>query len=532
MLPHLRGSYRAICLALFVANVPLLLPAGESGSAPDKQCAPLAAADWDYAKARHLLSRAGFGGPPEEIERLQAMGLEGAVRYLVEFQELPEVAFDPPPEVSRPPSPAELQELNEEQRRQLRRRYMQQQRAHMLDVRAWWVRRMVESSRPLEEKMVLFWHGHFTSGARTVRDSQAMFDQNQLFRRYAAGNFRRLLHSVVHDPAMLRYLDNNNNSRQHPNENLARELMELFSLGEGNYTEQDVQEAARALTGYHVDRMAGRFRFASRAHDPGDKTIFGKTSSFDGDQLVELILEQPASARWLAHKLFVFFVHDSPDEATIDHLAAVLRQHDYEIAPMLKTMFGMAEFYSPRSMGQQIKSPAQLTIGSLRALGIEKVDGRAVAAAMGSMGQELFEPPNVKGWDGGRAWINSNWLVARHRFAAGLVAAVAEEPARAKPRDRVKKRDRGGEAAGAPAARFDAVAWCQQHKAFSPEAVVDQLASALLTVPLTSEERAEFVKKLGDLPPSSEWGEANEQVQKQVANLLLLMMTMPAYQLT
>ena len=517
--------------ALVVGSNSCWLQADEPSSPPEKPPALLAVDDWDYAKARHLLSQAGFSGPPEDVRRLHAMGLEQAVRHLVEFHSLEDVAFEAPTAPPRPPRPAELAQADAQKRQQLQRQLRQQQRAHMEAVRAWWVRRMLETRRPLEEKMVLFWHGHFTSGARTVRDSQAMFDQNQLLRRHAAGNFGQLLHAIVHDPAMLRYLDNNRNSQAHPNENLARELLELFSLGEGNYTERDVQEGARALTGYHVDRGSGQFRFANRVHDSESKTIFGQTGNFDGDQLVDLILEQPSTARWLAGKLFVFFVHDSPDEATIDYLAAVLREHDYELRPLLETMFRLEEFYGPRSMGGQIKSPVQLTIGTLRTLEVGDVDGRAVAAAMRSMGQDLFEPPNVKGWDSGSAWINSNWLLARHRFTAGLVAARPAAPGEA-PAARRKPRKVDAAGADRPAATFAAVEWCQSQGVFTSRTIVDRLALALFAKPPTTAERAELVKTLGSLPPKSEWKQMHDDIEARLANVLRLMMTMPAYQLT
>ncbi|MDP6350592.1 MAG: DUF1800 family protein, partial [Chloroflexota bacterium] len=166
--------------------------------------------------------------------------------------------------------------------------------------------------------------------------SYAMYTQNELFRKHAAGNFGQMLKGIVHDPAMLRYLDNDKNVKQHPNENLAREIMELFSLGEGNYTEQDIKGAARALTGYGFDRRSFEFVFRANAHDEDEKTIFGRTGNWDGDDLVDLILEQPATARFIARKLFVFFVHEDPSQQTVEQLAAVLRENDYELAPMLK----------------------------------------------------------------------------------------------------------------------------------------------------------------------------------------------------
>jgi uncharacterized protein (DUF1800 family) len=471
-----------------------------------------------------LLALAGFGGDLEEVQRLHRLGAARAVGELVDYAGRP--TFDgPAPAASQPPQPQpSLAQLTPQERQRVsqeRRRADQQQLA---ELRSWWVRRMVQSPRPLEEKMTLFWHGLFTSGYQTVRSSYAMYQQNELLRRHAVGNYGHLLAAIVRDPAMLRYLDNNSNVRGRPNENLAREILELFSMGEGNYSETDIKEAARALTGYGYVRDTWAFRFAARSHDEADKTIFGQTGNWDGDKLVELILEQPAAARYIARKLFVFFVHDDPNEATIEALAGILRQSDYEIAPVLKTIFLSQEFYSERAMASHIKSPAELVVGAARSLPLENIDYAALAVAMRNMGQDLFEPPNVKGWDGGRTWLSSNWLLARQNFAVSLVAGGGPLGPR-----RAKQFAKGPKAGSA---KTDLVALCTRNKLRTADEVIALFSRTLLPVPLTEAERAELLAVVGDLPAASDWNAQKSEIEAKLRRLVALIVSMPQYQLS
>ncbi len=219
---------------------------------------------------------------------------------------------------------------------------------------------------------------------------------------------------------MLRYLDNNSNRKAHPNENYARELLELFTLGAGNYTEQDIKEAARAFTGWTFAPRQEQYVFARRQHDYGEKTFLGRRGAFDGVEIIDIILEQPATARFVARKLFEFFVHEHPADDVVEALAALFRDHDYELRPLLRSMFRSKLFFSERAIRTQIKSPAQIVIGSARLLGVDQ-DPRLLAFGMRLLGQDLFAPPNVKGWDGGEAWINTNTLSMRHHLARYLV---------------------------------------------------------------------------------------------------------------
>jgi uncharacterized protein (DUF1800 family) len=502
---------RATTLLALLA-VPALLP-GRVAAEPPPALQPLPADAWDSAKARHLLARAGFGGTPQEVEALRALGVERAVASLVEYGRQP--ALDLPPPAPPPtPEPADLSKLSFEERQKVQQQRRQEQQQHMARVRQWWAERMVKTPRPLEEKLTLFWHGHFAAEYRTVQSSRAMLAQNELFRKHAAGNFGKLLHAVIHDPAMLRYLDNNRNTKGRPNENLAREIMELFAMGvDQGYTENDIKEGARALTGHTFDPRTWEYRYNAAAHDRGPKTIFGRTGTFDGDRFVDLILEQPATARFIARKLFVFFAHGDPAPAVIDRLAAVLRANDYELAPVLTELFRSEEFYSARSVGTQIKSPIQLAVGTARVLGVKDVEPQFVVTAAQSLGQELFGPPNVKGWDGGRAWVNTNTVVARANFPAQFLNRVAPVKGKAPP-------------------KFDAVAYLDGAKADTPEAVVDHFARALFAVPLPAETRKELTGFLRPLPPPSAWADRKAEVNARLSALLVLMMGLPEYQLT
>ncbi|MFB3067028.1 MAG: DUF1800 family protein, partial [Planctomycetota bacterium] len=288
----------------------LLGPALPAGAAPDTGDAlkPLPAGEWSHATAAHLLRRAGFGGSPQDVERVYALGLDGAVQGLLAFQGKPDtgMAYLNLTVHGRQPRGAYLG-LSRDERRQKAQEWRRQDRMQFLAVREWWMRTMIGTAHPLRERMTLFWHGHFTSGYRDVRNSYHMYVQNALFRRYATGSFRELLTAVSKDPAMLEYLDNNRNRRGRPNENFARELMELFTMGVGNYTEKDIKEAARALTGWTFRQ--NEFVFAERLHDPGRKTFLGRTGYFTGDDVLRIILEQPATARYLARKTFRYFAH-------------------------------------------------------------------------------------------------------------------------------------------------------------------------------------------------------------------------------
>src|SRR6266576_682044 len=257
---------------------------------------PLAEKRWNFTTAAHLLNRAGFGGTPAAIEELVSLGPQGAVSRLIDFEKIPDDTADPSwakPDPERAKRFQEIRRASEEERRRLTRQEQMLQRERMLELRAWWLRRMVNGPRPFQEKMVLFWHGHFATSMEKVRDAYLMWRQNELFRRLATGNWLTMLVEVGQDPAMLIWLDQAQSRKDHPNENFAREVMELFALGEGHYTEKDISEAARALTGWSYERLSQKFIERPFTHDRGEKTIFGKTGEFDGEDFLELVVQQP-----------------------------------------------------------------------------------------------------------------------------------------------------------------------------------------------------------------------------------------------
>ncbi len=381
---------------------------------------------FDRAAAAHLLNRAGFGGTPEEIEKLHALGLERAIENLLD-----PAGTDPlppfQPTVSEPLDGRSLAGLSKEERQKKNRERRMADQRQLQELRAWWMRRMTLTSRPLEEKMALFWHGHFATSQREVQNSYHMFLQNRTLRTHALGSFKRLVLEIAQDPAMLRYLNNNRNVKSAPNENFARELLELFTLGIGNYSEQDIKEAARALTGWTL--RGNEFFFAQRQHDSGEKSFLGRKGDFDGKDIMDIVFEQPAAASFIVRKLFVFFAHDDPPPEAIEALARAFRSSGFELRPVLRRLFTSAEFYSARSRGTRIKSPVELVVGTLKLLKIDPGDAPACAAAAGQMGQEIFLPPNVKGWEGGRAWVSTSTLSDRYRFVRPLLA-VESPPGR------------------------------------------------------------------------------------------------------
>ena len=279
-----------------------------------------------------------------------------------------------------------------------------------------WMERMATSPAQLREKMTLFWHGHF---ACRVRQPDAALRLHNTTRQYALGKFPDLLLAVSKEPAMLQFLNNQQNRKEHPNENFAREVMELFTLGRGNYTETDVKEAARAFTGWAYDYQ-GNFRFRERDHDTGPKTFLGRTGNFTGEDVLTIILEQPATATFLTTKIYRFFVNDVPNPAHIEPLAREFRKNGYDIADLLERMFSADWFYDPANVGTHIKSPVELLAGIRRTLNVKVDNAQPLLGYQRALGQNLFQPPNVAGWPGGRNWIDSSSLVLRLQLPAIL----------------------------------------------------------------------------------------------------------------
>lgn len=389
---------------------------------------PLSNRKWNYTTAAHLLNRAGFGGPPAEIEQLLKLGPEKAVAQLVDFEKIPDPTLDPEwakPNTNRLEEMAAMRKATEEERRMKVREDQRLQRERVTELRGWWFERMAKGPRPLQEKLVLFWHGHFATSTEKVRDTYLLWRQNELFRRLATGNWRDLLIEVGRDPAMMIYLDQAQSRKQNPNENFAREVMELFALGEGHYTEKDITEGARALTGWSLDETRQKFQFRSVFHDDGEKTIFGRTGNFDGEDFLEAIANHPQTGKHITARLWNFFAGEMPDTELNTALAEVFTKNGGNFKTFLRVMFRSEEFYGPAVIRNQVKSPVQWLVGAVRMLESDLPPALMCWALTRNLGQDLFAPPNVKGWDGGLSWITTNHLLTRYNEAAALVQGDA-----------------------------------------------------------------------------------------------------------
>jgi hypothetical protein len=407
---------------------------------------PIGASDWNYDFAAHLLERAGFGGTPTEIDALAKMTPAKAVARMVRFEGT-DVSQLPPFEHSGvhdpglepfPPSRPAVTDMAKEKGEALgikvkpsgNRRlqpivdeFFYWLRASVLEtnrVAYWWANRMVASQRPLQEKMALFWHGHFASNEAKVRDYRKLLGQLDLFQNKGMGNFKDLTIAVAQDPAMLTFLDAGVNVKGASNENFAREIMELFTMGVGNYTEKDIREAARAFTGWNYVDL--KFVVNKDQHDDGEKTFLGKTGRFDGVDVINIIMDRPVTADYIAGKIYRFFVREELSPEFRTQLGSVLRQNNYEITPLLEKIFLSRDFYSAASVGTRIKGPVELAVNTYRKLGLKSMPGVPdFNVVTGALGQQLFSPPTVAGWAGGQSWITPGLLLERANFARDIL---------------------------------------------------------------------------------------------------------------
>lgn len=386
---------------------------------------PLPKERWNFETAAHLLNRGGFGGPPQEIQKLADLGPDAAVSLLLDYEKIPDPTADP---VWARPDPDRMTRLRSiqqhgtpEEKKQAQQEENRLVQQRMLELRGWWLQRMARGPRPLQEKMVLFWHGHFATSVEKVREPYYMWRQNELFRRLATGSWQELLLEAGKDPAMLIWLDQAQSQKSHPNENFAREVMELFALGEGHYTEHDITEGARALTGWSLDRIDQKYIYRPFFHDNGEKTIFGQIGNFTGEDFIAQIVAQPQAAKFITAKIWNYFAGQMPDEKFNQALADTFRAGGNVFKPMLRTMFLSEEFYGSDIVRNQVKSPTQWLIGSVRMLECDLPPTLVSWGMLRQLGQDLFAPPNVKGWDGGITWITTNTLLTRYNDAQALV---------------------------------------------------------------------------------------------------------------
>ena len=365
-----------------------------------------------FDDARHFLVRTGFGGTPDEIRALTTLDRKAAVERAL-AKTIPAARTPAPSWIdSRPPHPRKRKAMSPDEKKA----FKQERRTKGMELKAWWFHEMVATPSPLTERMTLFWHNHFTSSLRKVKWPPLLYRQNVLFRRMATGSFRDLLYAVAKDPAMILYLDTQTNNKDHPNENFARELFELFTLGEGHYTEQDIKEAARAFTGWKLNRRDGSFRIARRQHDAETKTVLGETGRLTGEDILAITLEQPWTSAHLVKKLWREFISDQPDPQEVNRLAGIFRKNDYQLTPVLRAMFSSPHFWAPENRGVLIKSPVELMVGTIRLFDLRVSDSRILPRYSRRLGQDLFDPPNVKGWPGGTRWITTNSLLDRRQL--------------------------------------------------------------------------------------------------------------------
>ncbi|GAC1416104.1 MAG: hypothetical protein NVSMB64_26330 [Candidatus Velthaea sp.] len=461
--------------------------------------APLAPYAGHFAArhAAHLLRRAGFGGPAAEIAQLTALGPQGAVDSLLH----------PSGDDSSFPLYPDATLL-----------YAMGGKARQA-TQMWWLDRMLRTQRPLLEKMTLFWHGHFATSIQKV-PAPLMAQQIDLFRSRALGNFRTVLAAVSVDPAMSIWLDNRYNSKAHPNENYAREVMELFALGLGNYTEDDIREAARALTGWPYNGKTMTVAFNAALHDDGLKTILGRTGSFGLADVVDIIAMQPIHQRFMTRKLLEYFVYSDPEPELIEALAQTYALSGYDIAKTVGTLLRSNVFYSTRAYRALPKSPIEFVVGVLRCGGASSIPTN-VPDFLRRMGQEPLAPPSVKGWDGGPTWINTNTLLSRFNFVNNFVATSAAKAMTPST---------------APNLQPDAIV--RQAGGFDPERVIATIVASMLQDDVTSDVRRTLVGYLnssGDVAMAGSQANAmpfgSENYQEKIRGAIALTLNLPVNQL-
>lgn len=463
---------------------------------------------WNERLAAHLLRRAGFGATAAEAQRLGNLPVHAAVDSLIDFPSTD--SLPPPPQLydARDAIRADFGGAlkaftgDDTARRQLAKEIRKNERRSLIDLQRWWLERMLNTPAPLQEKMALYFHGHFTTASVQKGVTPKMtLNQNQLFRENALGNLRDLTWKISIDPAMLVYLDNAKNDAEHPNENYARELMELFTLGVDQYTEKDVRESARAWTGWIVPRRTQQATFVRSRHDGGSKMFLGKTGNFSGRDIVDVIYEQPACAAFWATSLLNFFVYNNPEPQLVNAVAALIRKNDYNLRPVMSTLLRSNVFYSDRAYRALVKSPVEFVVGTYKSLGLSEID-RSAQRALVQMGQIVFYPPNVAGWPGGANWLTSQTIIARENFVAGLMNSPM----------------------------MDGAAWMQQIPLKASTAAT-QLVHTILLGDASPSAIAQLTGYLDGTGTSALGMLSGENYQERVRGAAYLTMAMPAYQL-
>lgn len=468
------------------------------------------AGSWTPKLAAHLLRRAGFGGSSAEVQSASAAGLHAAVDKLLNFgPDLLPQSPDADLSFGRGTPPA-------------------QARAANVAIQLWFLNRCLQTTNPLQERMVYFWSNHFTSAVGGGATPAMLVNQYNLFRQYALGNFGDLTHAASHDPAMLYYLNGAQNNKSHPNENYARELMELFTLGVGNYSEDDVRESARAFTGWTVNRATGVARFVPRLHDDGSKTFLGQTGDFNGDDIIGIILRQPAAAQFVAHKILRAFVYDDPEPELVTTTADLFRSSGYDVRALMSSLLRSNVFYSPRAYRALVKSPLELAIGTLKILGVSAVT-TPIDGAISAMGQIPMRPPNVAGWPGGAQWLNQSTVLARLNFVNRVINTTRPPSAAATNPDMMA--NQGGRAAAAMS-MLAPTDWIGGGVSVTdPGAVAERVVWLAVQDDLTQSQRSDIVSFLQTDGVGNPVPLNGENIDEKIRGAMTLAMALPSYQL-
>ncbi len=473
---------------------------------------PTATEPWNLKWAGHLYRRAAFGASPAEMTEAVSRGLPATLDRL--FQGAPDSDAIEKTLVAVGARTAD--------------------RANPFELRAWWLYAMLNGGRPIQEKMTLFWHNHFATSIAKVQRTTWMFNQNRLIRQHALAKFGPFLHDMSRDAAMIVWLDNNSNVKAHPNENYAREVMELFTLGVGHYTEKDIREAARAFTGWHTN--GGEYDFNARFHDDGEKTVLGKTGNWNGDDVLDILLKRPDCAEFLVRKLYRYFISElqDPPAKLIAPLAESFRKTDYDIADLVRRMLSSRHFFSAHAYRQRIKAPVEYVLGAVRTVYDGQPPPQPLVGRVDLMGQQLFAPPNVKGWPGGQAWLNTSTVLARVNFAQALVMGNlwsdpsrgdGAEPAPFEPPAIPGQPDVKMPEEPPPPENQDVARLIRQAKATKPDEVVGVLIDALLPGGVGDAVRSRLTAFVADGKPA---GDKLDRRAREAAHAIL---SMPEYQL-
>ncbi len=445
---------------------------------------------WDEEAARHILARTLFGYNKQDIEFALSITLDDFVdNYLLADQPVPP---EPAYWVNDPTN-----ENNTERTREL---------IH------WWYNLMLTQGYSIRERMVLFWHNHFVSEVSKVGLAQHMYWQNKLFRDYAMGNLIDFTKAVTINPAMLIYLDGTRNRKGAPNENYARELMELFTLGIGNYTEQDIQEAARALTGWRLDGLTSFFD--SNRFDNGSKTLLGHTGNFIYNDVVDIIFTQPTAATFFCRELYNEFMHVVHDEPSIATMAQILRENNYELKPVLSTLLKSVMFHTSEVRGAKIKSPIELLIGTMRQFNVAAPDFAYMRTIASQLKQELFAPPNVSGWDGDNIWINTTTLPSRNIFTDAVI---------------IGKKPGGGDLTF----QLNLVEYARTFpSAEDAVQLIDDISKIFLQYPLSENRKEYLLNTLLDGAEVYDWSTDDPQAENRLKKFFKALMRLSEYQLS